>query len=180
MIDDARRFLTRSFETFDVITVDPPPPIESSGDSLLYSEEFCRIVKARLKEDGILGHWVPKAEIKIFQAIVRSVSNVFPHVRVFRSIDNHGYHIFASGQPFDMPSSKTFVSRLPLIARTDFIEWGSVKDPENLYKQILKRELPLEKILTPEVTFSITDDRPFNEYFFLRRMQSHIKSFSIG
>jgi len=175
IVDDGRRFLMRTSETFDIITVDPPPPIESSGSGLLYSEEFCRLVKARLKENGILAHWVPVCNVKTFQAITRSIRNVFSYVRVFRSIDDYGYHFFASVQPFDMPSSRTFASRLPLTAKADLTEWTSVNDPEYLYKQILKRELPLDKILTPEVTFSITDDRPFNEYFLLRRMQFFIK-----
>jgi len=52
-----------------------------------------------------------------------------------------------------MPSSRTFASRIPLTAEADLIEWTSVNDPEYLYKQILKRELPLDKILTPEVAF---------------------------
>ena len=37
VIDDGRRFLERSSEQFDVITIDPPPPVEAAGSSLLYS-----------------------------------------------------------------------------------------------------------------------------------------------
>ncbi|MBI3447859.1 MAG: hypothetical protein HY049_02900 [Acidobacteria bacterium] len=40
VVDDARRFLERSRESFDVITVDPPPPVEAAGSSLLYSKQF--------------------------------------------------------------------------------------------------------------------------------------------
>jgi len=57
VIDDGRRFLARSRESFDVITVDPPPPAEAAGSSLLYSEQFYDLVKLRLKPDGILHQW---------------------------------------------------------------------------------------------------------------------------
>ena len=40
VIDDARRFLERTQESFDVIVRDPPPPMEAAGSSLLYSTEF--------------------------------------------------------------------------------------------------------------------------------------------
>ncbi|HET9314194.1 MAG TPA: hypothetical protein VFQ51_01345, partial [Vicinamibacteria bacterium] len=39
VVDDGRRFLERTRESFDVITVDPPPPVEAAGSSLLYTRE---------------------------------------------------------------------------------------------------------------------------------------------
>ena len=42
VIDDGRRYLERSREQYDVITIDPPPPVEAAGTSLLYSKEFYR------------------------------------------------------------------------------------------------------------------------------------------
>jgi spermidine synthase len=59
VIDDGRRFLMRTSETFDVITIDPPPPVEAAGSSLLYSEEFYDLVKLHLNEGGILQQWFP-------------------------------------------------------------------------------------------------------------------------
>src|SRR5687768_5393362 len=44
VIDDGRRFLHRSRNTFDVITIDPPPPVEAAGSSLLYSREFYELL----------------------------------------------------------------------------------------------------------------------------------------
>jgi len=45
VIDDGRRFLLRTNRLFDVITIDPPPPVEAAGSSLLYSREFYDVVK---------------------------------------------------------------------------------------------------------------------------------------
>ena len=60
VVDDGRRFLSRTREKFDVIVIDPPPPIEAAGSSLLYSEEFYALAKARLKPNGIVATWVPE------------------------------------------------------------------------------------------------------------------------
>src|SRR5204862_2511986 len=40
LIDDGRRYLMRTRDKFDVNIIDPPPPIEAAGSSLLYSKEF--------------------------------------------------------------------------------------------------------------------------------------------
>ena len=45
VIDDGRRFLLRTNRLFDVITIDPPSPVEAAGSSLLYSREFYDVVK---------------------------------------------------------------------------------------------------------------------------------------
>ena len=40
VVDDGRRYLGHTDAQFDVITIDPPPPVEAAGSSLLYSEDF--------------------------------------------------------------------------------------------------------------------------------------------
>ncbi|MGD0783504.1 MAG: hypothetical protein ABSA30_11660, partial [Candidatus Aminicenantales bacterium] len=42
VIDDGRRYLRRTADRYDLIAIDPPPPVEASGSSLLYSREFYR------------------------------------------------------------------------------------------------------------------------------------------
>src|SRR5438445_13480230 len=53
VIDDGRRFLQRTQQKFDVITIDPPPPVEEAASSLLYSTDFYRLARRRLKDGGI-------------------------------------------------------------------------------------------------------------------------------
>jgi spermidine synthase len=57
VVDDGRRFLDGSTETYDVIVIDPPPPPQSPGTSLLYSGEFYDVIKIHLSKDGILQEW---------------------------------------------------------------------------------------------------------------------------
>ena len=55
----AAAHLMRTDERFDVVTLDPPPPVEAAGSSLLYSVQFYNIVKKRLAPGGILAQWLP-------------------------------------------------------------------------------------------------------------------------
>lgn len=172
IVDDGRRFLNRTEETYDVITIDPPPPLEAAGSSLLYSEEFYRSAKKRLKPNGILQQWFPCGEFKILQAITRSLTNSFAHVRVFKSVEGWGLHFLASTNPIDVPSVQTMLSRIPREAKNDIMEWYDVDGKhhlEGLLHFALKNEVPLEAIFTTNNKSTITDDRPLNEYFFIRR-----------
>lgn len=54
VVDDGRRFLERSTGQYDVVVIDPPPPIGAAGSSMLYSVEFYSAAKKRLRADGIL------------------------------------------------------------------------------------------------------------------------------
>lgn len=174
IVDDGRRFLIRTDKNFDVITIDPPPPVESAGSSLLYSREFIRIIKNRLTEGGILQHWVPGGEKLIVQAVARSIAEEFPYVKVFRSIEGWGYHFTASAEPFSMPSIDQFMSRMPDSAIKDFIEWPEVGSAEAFYAKYLDGEIPLEEILNDDKRIQITDNRPYNEYFFFRRVKNKL------
>jgi len=100
-----------------------------------------------------------------------AIKREFPYVRVFNSMEGWGFHFFASLQPFEMPSVNDFVRRLPETAIEDLIEWNKDRGPAKIYQEVIEKEVPLKKILTQDATFSITDDRPFNEYFLLRRLR---------
>ena len=170
VVDDGRRFLSRTLEKFDVITLDPPPPVYASGTALLYSEELYRLIKLRLKEGGILQQWYPGEGRDEVSAVARSISRAFPYVRIFPSIEGWGYHFIASMQPFEMPSAEAFEKKLPPKARADLIEGFNHLSVQQYYQIVMSREVPLESILIPNSGISITDDRPYNEYFLMRTL----------
>jgi predicted membrane-bound spermidine synthase len=170
-IDDGRRFLRRTTQRFDVITIDPPPPVETAGSSLLYSEEFYDLVKSRLKEGGILQQWFPFGERKILQAVARSLSNKFPHVKVYKSVQGWGHHFVASMSPIETPTVGATLARLPASAQADLLEWTPSVNVVDVIRRILSTELPLADLLVDDPAVVVTDDRPFNEYYILRRLQ---------
>ena len=170
VIDDGRRYLKRSREQFDVIVVDPPPPPEAAGSSLLYSDEFYSLVKQRLKPHGILQVWLPGGgDPPAVLATLRSVRDAFPHVRAFGSVEGWGVHILCSREPIPRRSAAELAARLPAGARTDLLEWAGSGDAASYLQQVIVNEMGIDGDLDPNPKLRISDDRPYNEYFLLRR-----------
>jgi spermidine synthase len=170
VIDDGRRFLRRTAEKFDFITLDPPPPIDAAASGMLYSREFYEQVKERLQPNGILQQWwYTTQDLWLFEAELRTVAAVFPHVMIFPSVEGWGFHIIASAQPINVPGIKTLEARIPQAAQRDMVEWESGRNVEALLAIMANRgkelwEIPGFVKAGPE----ITDDMPLNEYFFIR------------
>ncbi len=170
--DDGRRFLDGSNETYDVIAVDPPPPVQAAGSSLLYSREFYSVIRNHLSKNGIAMIWYPSiiGDAGSTAAIAKSLVQSFPYVRAYRSFDGQfGIHFLASREPINVPSSNVLVARMPSRALADFVEWGPARDPKTQFDLVLSREIPLEKLIGEDLRIpALTDDRPVNEYYILR------------
>ena len=173
VIDDGRRYLKRSREKFDVIVVDPPPPVETAGSSLLYTTEFCELVQQHLKPHGILQTWFPGGELLVAQGILRSVNDTFPYVRCFGSVEGWGIHVLASMEPIEMQTPEQLAARMPPAAQKDVLEWEPAGNLPAYLGLVLSREVPMNKALDPNPAVQITDDQPLNEYFLLRRLGLH-------
>ena len=171
VVDDGRRYLLRSNRKFDVIAIDPPPPIEAASSSLLYSNEFYDVVKAHLAPDGILQQWFPgDSEAKSAYAVARALRESFPYVVAFRSIADWGYHFLASLSPIPDITPAEFVKRLPENAKRDLMEWNSEISVDKMAENILAGRTEIGTLLPPGTEkLVVTDDRPYNEYFLLRR-----------
>ena len=171
VVDDGRRYLERSADQYDLITIDPPPPVEAAGSSLLYSREFYALARLRLRPGGIVQQWVPGGEPLILISVTRALTESFRYVRVFRSVEGWGHHLLASDTPFPERSAADLASRLPPRAAADLVEWFVDAEPRQVFEVLLAQEVPPAAILaaSPDAP-PITDDRPFNEYYLLRRL----------
>ena len=171
VVDDARRFLERTRESFDVIVIDPPPPVAAAGSSLLYSAEFYQLARRRLRPGGILQQWLPGGDAAVKSAFAQSLRQSFPDVRVFRSIEGWGYHFLAANSPMSRLRAATLAARLPPAAARDLLEWGPEASVAIQLDTVLSRELPIEELIQGDPAAPLlTDDRPVNEYFLLRRI----------
>jgi len=170
VIDDGRRYLQRKDDLYDMITIDPPPPVQAAGSSLLYSEDFYRLAKMRLTEKGILQQWFPGDKSTTLQAVARALANVFPYVDVYPSIEGWGYHFIASKYPLETLTPEEFVAKLSPEATKDFVEWntGADIDPVVFAQNILSQRQPITDFLSDNTDLTITDIRPYNEYYLLR------------
>jgi spermidine synthase len=169
VIDDGRRFLKRTPLKYDVIATDPPPPLQAAGSSLLYSTEFCELLKQHLKPNGIVQIWLPGGDRMADVAVMRSVYSSFPHVRSFPSITSAGVHILASVDPMPQRTLEELLARMPASAKEDLTEWAGGVDIATYLGTVVLHEVPTEKLLNPNPDIRITDDHPYNEYFLLNR-----------
>jgi len=170
-IDDGRRYLEWAPEKYDVITLDPPPPVEAAASSLLYSREFYEIAKRHLRRQGIVQQWLPTADDVTIAAVTRAFRDSFPYVRAFRSVEDWGIHFLGSMQPFPAYSASHLAGHLPPAAVTDLVEWGPEVSAEGQFGHVLRNELSIDQLIAkaPKVP-PLEDNRPINEYYLVRRV----------
>jgi predicted membrane-bound spermidine synthase len=171
VIDDGRRYLERSPQKYDAIIIDPPPPVQAAGSSLLYSEEFYEVVKEHLRPGGILQQWLPRGDKALQASVARALSNSFPYVRVYTSIEGWGWHFLASMRPIPIRTASELLARMPPAAVLDLMEWGPGKTPNEQFDRVLSTETTTGQLvaLSPKIP-ALQDDRPVNEYFLLRAL----------
>jgi spermidine synthase len=122
VVDDGRRYLERTQEQYDVITLDPPPPVEAAGTSMLYSKEFYSAIRLRLAPGGILQQWLPRGDAVVQAAVARALQQSFSYVLVFHSLDNRGFHFLASDHPIVRRTAQELADRMPERALRDLLE----------------------------------------------------------
>jgi spermidine synthase len=173
VVNDGRFFLERSQELYDVIALDPPPPVEAAASSLLYSKEFYAIARQHLKPGGILQQWFPTSnDPAIIASVAKALQESFPYVRAFRAIEgSRGCHFLASNSPLPAYSAETLASHLPPAAVADLLEWDPAYTAQQQFGRLLSHEVALDDLigLDPGVP-ALDDNRPVNEYFVLRRL----------
>ena len=59
IVTDGRNHIELTTEPYDIIVTDPPPPIFSSGASVISSLEYYQAGHARLNPGGVMMQWVP-------------------------------------------------------------------------------------------------------------------------
>jgi spermidine synthase len=80
---DAREYLAKSNEAFDIIIIDLPEPIEEGPAYLLYTQEFYQLVRDRLTASGIITVQAGSAsltELLNFSSVNNTLKSVFPMV----------------------------------------------------------------------------------------------------
>lgn len=169
IVDDGRRYLERTDASYDLITIDPPPPLTAAGSSLLYSKEFYIIAKRKLKPGGILAQWLPGENVEIRVAVTRAVQQSFAYVRIFGPIEQGGIHLLASDDPISNRTAHEMAERLPASASADLVEWGPYSTAEAQFDAVLRKEISPDTLISkaPGVS-AMADDRPINEYYLLR------------
>jgi len=172
-ITDGRNYVELSSQQYDLIVVDPPPPISSSGTSVLYSQEFYQASAARLKADGVMMEWIPfEQSVDEFRSHVQTFHSVFPDVLIAFGPGNEGVYMLGSQGPVSLDPANV----ADILARPGIVDdlMNTAGNPVARPQDWAARIDSLTWISGAQVqAFAgtapvITDDRPFTEYFILR------------
>ena len=120
VIADGRNHLELTSERFDIIVTDPPPPIQSSGVSVISSLEYYQAGRAHLTDGGVMMQWTPYGttadELKEH---IRTFATVFPFVTAVRGPGGYGFYMLGSEHPVSLdPASLVRSSSAPVSSRT--------------------------------------------------------------
>ncbi len=115
IIDDGRSFLKLSDNSYDLITSEPPPPMQA-GTYRLYTREYYHQVLAHLGSDGLMTQWIPTYQMpaEAAELAIRTFIDVFPHTLLFTGGERE-FILMGSPAPIDL---KTIERR--------FHEWPAV------------------------------------------------------
>ncbi len=173
IIADGRNYVELTNRRYDIVIVDPPPPIYSSGVSVISSLEFYQAARRRLNPGGVMMEWVPNGQtLDELKAHVRTYASVFPHVLVVRG--SWGSFMFGSDDPlsFDQAALRSVLARPGVLedlsdapdAPTTTIDGWAARIPDQVW--LADGQAAAWAGTGP----MITDDRPLPEYFLLRRL----------
>jgi len=175
LITDRRNYVELTDRTYDLIVVDPPPPVESSGTAVLYSREFYAASAARLKPGGLMMEWMPYGQtVDEFRAHVRTFAAVFPEVMIAFGPGGYGTFMFGSSRPIRFNES----SIRKVLAQPGVLKdlAGAADSPTSTvdsWVDLISRLVWISGADAAHFAGAgplITDDRPLTEYFLLRRL----------
>ncbi|WP_114238750.1 fused MFS/spermidine synthase [Dyella sp. C9] len=158
---DGRRELLRSDESYDMITLEPPPP-SAAGVVNLYSRDFYQLAASRLAPDGILAQWWPIAtqNDEDSRAMVRAFLDAFPYVTLWTT-EMHEMLLVGSRSPIELDAAQ-IERRFNQPSVSAALREVGVASPAALLATWVTDRAALERYAGD--TPAVTDDRPSIEY----------------
>jgi spermidine synthase len=174
IVSDGRNYVRLSRDRYDLIAVDPAPPIESAGSVVLYTHEFLTEGKARLRDGGVFMLWMPYAlPLDDFKEHVRTFAGVFGHVRLLLSPGRHGVFMFGSDAPLQLgePAIRQVLGSEVAVRDLNDVPDHPPTDADGWVRAIRRAEWLADEQVRAFAGPGrrITDDRPRSEYFLWRR-----------
>jgi spermidine synthase len=166
-VDDGRNYLLTHPDKYDIITIDPAPPLSSAGSVNLYTKDFFQLGKDHLTPGGALCMWLPpSAEMELLM-IMRSFLEVFPEATLWGGLDKgiEGFYLIGGHRSFRQTSRQLGELAQKLSEIEDLHEWrtsGDYTRPENLEKLYLTDAAGLREMV--EGYRPVTDDHPDTEF----------------
>jgi spermidine synthase len=164
-VDDGRNFLLMRPETYDVIAIDPAPPVWAAGTVNLYTKEFFEICRGRLTSNGITCLWVPPVEATEVRMIMKTFQAVFPQTYLWRglSVPQQGFYLMGHKKPGPIDLARLDRANNDQAIVKDLNEWTDEKVTPGMLRNLL--------VFTPDALVRlvandpvISDDHPYTEF----------------
>jgi spermidine synthase len=172
VVADGRHFLLGTDLRFDVLTFEPPPPIEA-GVVNLYSREFYRLAKEHMNPGAFLCQWIPlDTGFELLpRMMIRTMLDEFPHVSLW--IPNRmEAAVVASMQPLQVDLDRLRRRMSDQDLRCDLLAYG-LGEPEQLLATFVTADAGLTDYVGSAP--SVTDNQPRIEYFNLYTPKAEIR-----
>jgi spermidine synthase len=159
---DGRHYLLGTHNTFDVITLEPPPP-QDAGIVNLYTEEFYALAKRRMRPGAVLAQWVPLdiGRGVLPKMILKAMMAEFKHVSLWLPSRMEGVAI-ASDEPLEIDPD-VLAARMSAPPVADDLMAIGLRSPEHVLATFVAADQKLAAYL--DDIPSLTDDRPRIEYY---------------
>ena len=155
LVGDARRFVRRQRNAFDLVLVHLPGP-ESAQLNRYYSAGFFAEVHHALRRGGVLAFTFPSSadylseeQVAMERSVLSAVQQVFTHVAILPGED---HLILAADRPLDLEVEPILRERGIITRRFLDYDWHEMSDPfrrEQFEQQLLDQESPPNQDLIP-------------------------------
>jgi spermidine synthase len=159
-IDDGRHHLLTTDRRYDVITAEPPPPM-NAGVVNLYTREYYEAARRALKPGGMVVQWLPAVTLTDAEdrAIIGAFIDVFPHASLFYGYQ-YQWFLVGSDEPLQIdPVAWSKAVSVPAV-RADLESIG-VDGVGDLVAAFLADRPTLRAVAGDR---TLTDDRPSLQY----------------
>jgi spermidine synthase len=162
-INDGRNFLLLTPHRYDMITIDPAPPVWTIGLGNIQSREFYQLMADRLTDQGVVEAWMLAGLAGDYEATLAAFRSVFPYIAVFSGVKYSAYHVLGSRSPIRISAARlNHLFSDPLI----LADLGET-DIKYFSEALIKKQYVTDEHGVDEVIKGIaplTDDRPILEY----------------
>jgi spermidine synthase len=166
-LQDGRHWLLTHDEPWDVITLEPPPPL-NAGVGNLYSKEFYELCRDRLAPGGVLCQWFPlhSQTVDEYRMSLATFADVFPDASLWLPVGRNGVGIGVKegGAPWTFARLKERFADAGV--REGLVDIG-FPTPESLFSTMLLDAAGIARFVGDAPL--VTDDRPRLEFHDLAR-----------
>jgi spermidine synthase len=157
---------------YDLVSVDPPPPIQTAGAAVLYSREFYADAHHVLRPGGLMLQWLYFGiDLEQLKEHIRTFRSEFPHVLILIHLDDAAIYMLGSDAPINFDAAT--VSRfLDTAQAKEDIDGAPDSDvlPDQPWSETLEGMRWIQDDEVDRFVGAgplITDDHPVTEYYLL-------------